>query len=169
MKPSLRLTLIAITVQLTSIQTLEANYNKTNDTLTINWEFSYKENQPWDNLKDYTKRDEKVFGTTIAKQLSMINHMYIVYSTSENDYHPKIAKPSIYNALIVLKNHYKHLINENEISRTGAEEELQPYLIKGYVCYAEETNEIEKLLESATTVEEVKKVFDQIKLIKPIH
>ncbi len=145
------------------------NFSDFIDTLSNNWEFPYEKEAPWKQYNNYSSKDERIFGQTIAKQLSMIDHHYIVYSTSENDYHPRIIKPVIYKSLNILKNHYRHLIRKKTITQNKAEQEFQIYLIKGYVCYSEETEEIEEILRYAQSVEEIKNVFDQIKLVKPIN
>ncbi len=144
-------------------------YHDFTDTLGSKWEFPYEDDTPWNKYENYARKDEKIFGKTIARQLTMIDHHYIVYSSSENDYHPKIIKPAIYKSLNILKSHYKDLIRDEVITPRKAEQEFQTYLIKGYVCYSEETGEIEEILQEADSVEEIKIVFDQIKLVKPIH
>ena len=131
---------------------------------TANFEFNYPANEPWKKITDYSQKDANLFGKEIAQQLCMIDHRYIIFSQSENDYRPDIIKPTIYGSLLKLKNHYKTLLKKGLIEPEEAKTELGMFLIKGYVCYAEDTGTLEELLSEAETFEDIVKVMDRITL-----
>ena len=134
------------------------------DSVYNEFNFSYNETKPWEKYDDYSRSDEKIFGKQIAQQLSMIDHQYIIYSKS--DYKPDIVKSAIYNSLEKLRQHYKTLIKKGLIDKSIVQSELGSYLMKGYVCYREDTETLETLLNKTSSINEIKEVLDRINLIK---
>lgn len=141
--------------------------NKNTDSTVYEFRFSYSGEEPWVSVDDYSKHDEKIFGKSIAQQFSLIDHYFIIFSGSENDYHPHIIKPSIYNSLIRLKQYYKGILKETPGNNLQLKSELKIFLIKGYLCYSEETQKLEKMFQKAETIEEIIKILNSIKLINP--
>jgi hypothetical protein len=144
------------------------NGNKVNR--NINWPdyglnrafiFTYSDNRPWKDLTDYSTADEQIFGKEIAQQLCLIDHTYVIFSKS-NDSRPVIIKPTIYSSINKLKQHYKTILKKALMEKETAMAEFGNILIKGYVCYSEETSEVELLLTKTKSAEEIKNVFDQI-------
>jgi hypothetical protein len=139
------------------------------DTTDVAFEFIYTAHEPWKQYDDYSKKDAMIFGEVIALQLCMIDHQYVVFSNSDNTYRPNIIKPAIYSSLSKLKQHYKSLLKKGLIDQSTVRKELGNYLIIGYACYAEDTEEIEHQLNDAGSVEEIKEVLNQIILITDIQ
>ncbi len=131
--------------------------------------FEYDGNKPWENYDNYSRRDEKIFGKQIAQQFSLLDHYYVVFPKSGNDYKPTIIKPAIYGSITKLKQHYKSQFQANEDNDLHIKNELKNLLIIVYLCYSEDTEKLERTLKQASTTEEIISIFNQIKLVKINH
>ncbi|MBN2814011.1 MAG: hypothetical protein JXQ80_08025 [Bacteroidales bacterium] len=125
--------------------------------------FVLTENTPWKDINDYTKSDMQLFGKELAQQICLIDHTYVLFSAN-NDSRPSIIKPVIYGAVNKMKQYYKEAIRKQKIDSDQVNDEFGKLLIKAYVCYYEETAEIESLLSEAKTPEAIKQVFDCIEI-----
>lgn len=125
--------------------------------------FYYSDIRPWKDMKDYSAADERLFGKEIAQQICLIDHTYVIFNNNDT---PVILKPSIYSALNKLRLYYKSRVRSSPELNETLTAEYSQILIKGYVCYSEETGQIEELLSKSKTENAIKEVFDQIQLIK---
>lgn len=125
--------------------------------------FILTENNPWKDISDYARTDMQLFGKEIAQQICLIDHTYVLFSAS-NDNRPTIIKPVIYGAINKMKQYYKDAVRKQKMDINQVNEAFSKMLIKAYVCYYEETAEIESLLSEAKTPEAIKQVFDCIEI-----
>ncbi|MBN1145310.1 MAG: hypothetical protein JXA72_12845, partial [Bacteroidales bacterium] len=125
--------------------------------------FILTENTPWKDISDYARTDMQLFGKEIAQQICLIDHTYVLFSAS-NDNRPTIIKPVIYSAINKMKQYYKDAVRKQKMDLNQVNEAFSILLIKAYVCYYEETVEIESLLSEAKTPEAIKQVFDCIEI-----
>lgn len=125
--------------------------------------FVLTESTPWKDISDYARTDMQLFGKEIAQQICLIDHTYVLFSAS-NDNRPTIIKPVIYGAINKMKQYYKDAVRKQKMDLNQVNEAFSKMLIKAYVCYYEETAEIESLLSEAKTPEAIKQVFDCIEI-----
>lgn len=135
------------------------------DTTVYVFSFNETGDRPWSEVENYSKKYAKLFGVTVARQITLVDMSYVVYSGSGNDYRPRVIKPALYNAITQLTQYYKDQVKEEQITPETAGEELSAILIKGYACYSANTEKLEEILNEANSIEELKLTFSKIKLV----
>lgn len=117
-----------------------------------------------DDVKEFSFFDKMRFGTTVAKQLSVIDDAYFIYPEEDADYYALLRKPSVYFAMKDVKRHYRKELKANPENKEEILAEFSNLLEKVYGISFQNSRNLEARLKASDDVEDVLTLFAKVEV-----